>query len=299
MRSTPNFLLNVWDSLMDRFNHAELASNWDKIDAHDHTGGTKGLQIPTSGIVNGAVDATKIANSLKPSGLATDSTESLRRLGTVAGTALPGNSIITRGQLEAIVQQALFSAGDLKPTAAAVTAGTEPAGWLVCDGRSKLRADYLALFNALGGNASPWGLPDGTHFNLPDLRGRIVQATTLSLPGSLAIPPDANSLPITSRLLADKAGAETHLLTGPQSGVNSGGTGSASNSGAWSQNSVLTDGSLGGHWAFGTDPGSADIHIATISQSNHTHPVTLNSMPASSYHNNLQPSVAVNYLIKT
>jgi microcystin-dependent protein len=48
-----------------------------------------------------------------------------------------------------------------------------PSGWLLCDGASVLRADYPDLFNALGGTASPWGLPDGTHFSLPDMRGRV------------------------------------------------------------------------------------------------------------------------------
>lgn len=47
-----------------------------------------------------------------------------------------------------------------------------PAGWLLCDGASYLRTDYTDLFTALGGASSPWGLPDGTHFNVPDMRGR-------------------------------------------------------------------------------------------------------------------------------
>ena len=49
---------------------------------------------------------------------------------------------------------------------------TPPTGWLVCDGASYLRSDYPTLFEALGGTSSPWGLPDSTHFNVPDFRGR-------------------------------------------------------------------------------------------------------------------------------
>ena len=48
-----------------------------------------------------------------------------------------------------------------------------PSGYLLCDGQSVLRADYPNLFAALGGTGSTWGLPDGTHFNVPDLRGRV------------------------------------------------------------------------------------------------------------------------------
>jgi microcystin-dependent protein len=48
---------------------------------------------------------------------------------------------------------------------------TVPGGWLLCDGASYLRATYPQLFNILGGASSPWGLPDSTHFCVPDFRG--------------------------------------------------------------------------------------------------------------------------------
>jgi len=44
--------------------------------------------------------------------------------------------------------------------------GSPPAGWLVCDGTSLLRASYPSLFAAIG---TTYGAVDGTHFNLPDL----------------------------------------------------------------------------------------------------------------------------------
>jgi microcystin-dependent protein len=47
-----------------------------------------------------------------------------------------------------------------------------PDGYLWCDGASYLRADYPALFAALGTAA---GAADGTHFNVPDRRGRFVR----------------------------------------------------------------------------------------------------------------------------
>lgn len=45
-----------------------------------------------------------------------------------------------------------------------------PAGWLLCDGSSQLRATYPALFTAIG---TTYGSVDGTHFTLPDMRGRV------------------------------------------------------------------------------------------------------------------------------
>ncbi len=47
---------------------------------------------------------------------------------------------------------------------------TEPAGTLFCAGQSLLRTDYAALFAAIG---TTYGAADGTHFSLPDCRGRV------------------------------------------------------------------------------------------------------------------------------
>lgn len=46
-----------------------------------------------------------------------------------------------------------------------------PASWLRCEAQSLLRADYPDLFTAIG---TTFGAADGTHFTLPDLRGRFV-----------------------------------------------------------------------------------------------------------------------------
>lgn len=59
--------------------------------------------------------------------------------------------------------------GVLKPYAGAIA----PAGYLLCDGASYLRATYADLFTTLGGAASPYGLPDATHFNVPNLVDRM------------------------------------------------------------------------------------------------------------------------------
>lgn len=46
-----------------------------------------------------------------------------------------------------------------------------PAGFLLCYGQSVLRATYPQLFAAIG---TSWGSVDGTHFTLPDCRGRLL-----------------------------------------------------------------------------------------------------------------------------
>lgn len=47
---------------------------------------------------------------------------------------------------------------------------TAPTGWLLCDGASYLRTDYPDLFTAI---STTYGAADGTHFNVPDIRGRV------------------------------------------------------------------------------------------------------------------------------
>ena len=46
-----------------------------------------------------------------------------------------------------------------------------PAGYLLCNGASLLRASYPALFSAIG---TIYGAADGSHFNLPDYRDRMI-----------------------------------------------------------------------------------------------------------------------------
>lgn len=57
-------------------------------------------------------------------------------------------------------------AGMVSPYAGAAA----PDGWLLCDGSSLLRATYPDLFTAI---STTFGTVDGTHFNVPDMRGRL------------------------------------------------------------------------------------------------------------------------------
>lgn len=56
--------------------------------------------------------------------------------------------------------------------------GAVPTGWLECDGSSLLRASYPDLFSTF---STTFGSADGTHFNLPDLRGRMVYGATSTI----------------------------------------------------------------------------------------------------------------------
>lgn len=66
------------------------------------------------------------------------------------------------------------------PTGAVVAfaGASAPAGWLLCNGATLLKADYPDLATVLG---TTYGLGDSTHFVLPDLRGYFVRG--LGAPG--------------------------------------------------------------------------------------------------------------------
>jgi microcystin-dependent protein len=87
------------------------------------------------------------------------------------GLAVTGNASAT-GDVSAtgVVNQggfALLPAGVIFPYGGAAA----PTGYLLCAGQSLLRASYPALFTAIN---TQYGAADGTHFSLPDLRGRVV-----------------------------------------------------------------------------------------------------------------------------
>lgn len=75
-----------------------------------------------------------------------------------------------------------------------------PSGWLLCFGQSLLRTTYPELFTVIG---TSFGAVDGTHFTLPDCRGR-VGAGVDNMGGSAAsrltattMAPDGNTLGAT------------------------------------------------------------------------------------------------------
>jgi microcystin-dependent protein len=126
---------------------------------------------------------------------------------------------------------------------------TLPVGWVLCNGQALDRTVYAALFTALGGTSSVWGLPSGTTFSVPDLRSRAPigagQGTGLS-----------------NRVLAATGGAETHVLSVAEL--------ASHNHGMWVDgNNFNTGGENVGHvhWVNAANP------TTTFETSNHSHDV--------------------------
>ncbi len=178
----------------------------------------------------------------------------------------------------------LYDPGDLKPTAAAITVGSEPTGWLLCDGRTVSRATYGTLFTALGGGSSPWGPGDGsTTFNLPDFRGR----------GPIGAGTGSG---LTARALAAQVGEEAHTLSVPEMPSHNHGGSTGGDSGYPNTNVY----SSGGATNFvGITWGGNLIGGDSRKYQDFAHEHSIGSQGGGGAHNNMQPSVAVNFLIKT
>lgn len=75
--------MTIWTEGSDPYDHDQLATNFTKLDAHDHTS-TKGKQIPTGGIADGAVTNAKIATGIDGSKISS---------GTIPGSALASGAV--------------------------------------------------------------------------------------------------------------------------------------------------------------------------------------------------------------
>lgn len=118
-------------------------------------------------------------NTLGSAGLTLSAPPSIASDYSIALPLLPGSNMpvsvdqfgtmtaapLTQSELATTVSQAL------NPPGAIIMYGgsTAPAGYLLCDGTSYLKATYPDLYSAIG---NAFGTADGTHFNVPDMRGQ-------------------------------------------------------------------------------------------------------------------------------
>jgi microcystin-dependent protein len=136
-----------------------------------------------------------------------------------------------------------------------------PTGWLLCDGTtgkdSVADTTLAALYAVIGTTYGGTGADD---FDLPDLRERV---------------PVGYKSGGTFDPIGDTGGEETHLLTGPESGI------------AAHSHSVPIYTAGSGGYAVSSGLNSGPLTTSTAGDTN-----------ASSAHNNLQPYIVLNYIIK-
>lgn len=152
---------------------------------------------------------------------------------------------------------------------------TAPSGWLLCYGQAVSRTAYALLFAAIG---TAHGAGDGsTTFNLPDHRGRVTAGKD-NMGGSAANRLTSGASGITGTTLGAVGGTETHTLTTAQlaSHLHSPVSGSG----------VSTFGVASGGTGFGSGDGSLGA-------------CTTSSTGSGSAHQNAQPTIVQNKIIKT
>lgn len=171
-----------------------------------------------------------------------------------------------------------------------------PSGWLLCAGQVVNRADYLALYSVILTTYNTGG-ETTLQFRLPDLRGR-VPAGLDNMGGSAA------SRINWATTLGTAGGAQTHQLTSGESGMpdhehnmdsaSFGGTGpdgygsggrvyirGSDNSFGGSARALVTSNGQAFNWGIGVTGAKGG------------------AQNASSGHNNMQPTILLNYIIKT
>lgn len=283
---------------------SELNAALEVVDAHDHTPG-KGVPVPTNGL---AIDADLPFNSNKATELKSTQYDSqstpLSGVGEAnslqyvngdlwsvnsSGVAFP----ITSGTSVVAPSSSNTPAGIVLPYAGS----SAPAGYLLADGTAVSRTTYAVLFGVIG---TTFGIGDGsTTFNLPNPAGRTIMGVgtyTDSVSGSI------------TRTLGQVIGAEKHVITNSelaahnhgggdhrhQNFVNQAGSNPLSNANnSPTQRRLLGDAADYGITEVSTTPSTTYIGDGSLSGA------IISSAGADAAHNNMQPSLGLNYIIKT
>lgn len=163
-------------------------------------------------------------------------------------------------------------------------AGTSaPTGWLLSFGQAVSRTTYADLFAVIG---TTYGTGDGsTTFNLPDLRGRVAAGQD-DMGGTSANRLTGLTGGVDGDVLGGTGGLETHTLTTAQIPAHNhlAGIAQSGNSSAMAFGSASVSPST-------PDSFSQDNDNGTIT------PITSNTGGGQA-HNNVQPTIILNYIIK-
>ena len=162
----------------------------------------------------------------------------------------------------------------IMPTGAVLpyAGSSAPTGFLLCYGQAISRSTYADLFSAI---STTYGTGDGSStFNVPDLRGRVAAGQD-DMGGSSANRLTDQTGGLNGDTLGDTGGSETHTLTTAQM--------PAHTHTVAAQQQVSGDSTNRG--------GSGQLGAAAT--------ITSSSTGGDGAHNNVQPTIILNYIIRT
>lgn len=173
---------------------------------------------------------------------------------------------------------------------------TAPDGWLLCFGQAVSRTDYAALFAALG---ETYGVGDGsTTFNLPDYRGRVLVGKD-NMGGVAASRMTTAGAGVDGLTLGASGGAQTHTLTTAQLAAHNHTANTDTHTHTFSGLVSTQDASNAPAnyiTANNVSDVSSSFDVSYIASDTHTH--TINNNGSGSAHQNTQPSIVANKIIK-
>ena len=173
---------------------------------------------------------------------------------------------VTAAKLDSAAVSVLMPTASLMPYAGSAA----PTGYLLCDGAAISRTTYSDLFGIVG---TTYGVGDGsTTFNIPDLRGRVIAGQD-DMGGTSANRLTNQSGGLNGDILGATGGAETHTLTVSEM---------PSHSHGYNDNENTSEQASGGS---GAKTGNQTVQTS--------------STGGDQAHNNVQPTIILNYIIKT
>lgn len=266
---------------------SELNAAITAVDDHDHSSG-KGRKITPAGIdINAALDINNY-NLIN-----VNTMELVNQVATLSGVSFACTTQFVNGNFyivnsggvavqitngAAIVSTTVVPSSPLMPsgTVLSFAGSTIPVGFLSCNGSAVSRITYSELFTAIG---TAYGLGDGsTTFNVPNLNGRTdVGSGTYT---------DTGTGGLVTRSVGQALGASVHILTEAQMP-------SHNHTQAAHSHDYAQVGSAGIRGSGGGAPENPTTQQTGLAQ------------PAIGYtgggvaHNNMQPSLVLNKMIKT
>jgi microcystin-dependent protein len=158
-----------------------------------------------------------------------------------------------------------------------------PNGFLICDGASYNTSDYSRLFSTIQYTYGGGGLT----FKVPDLRGRTVIGTGQG-------PTTLNGTTGTNWSLGGLTGSERITLTVNEMPSHS----HSGNTNVTGEHSHAYLASIGGGNGLSITGSSSNVPFLTDPAGNHSHTLIINNTGGGSSHQNMQPSIALKYIIK-